>query len=72
MDNVAYGISTPSPEAVGSRENPVVFPWTEGLSEPSKNEFIVLPWNDLALIRKTVESHYKDLAGIITEPIYVQ
>ena len=69
---MAYGISTPSPEAVGSRENPVVFPWTKGLSEPSKNEFIVLPWNDLALIRKTVESQYKDLAGIITEPIYVQ
>src|SRR5690606_24866150 len=54
LDNVSWGISTPSEDALGSRENPNVYPWTEGLPEHSREEFIVLPWNDLPLLKKTV------------------
>ena len=69
MDNVCWGISTPSEEALGSRENPNVFPWTEGLPEGVENEFIVLPWNDLELVRKTVSERFEEIAAIITEPV---
>jgi glutamate-1-semialdehyde 2,1-aminomutase len=69
LDNVCWGISTPSEAALGSRENPNVFPWTEGLLEHSRDEFIILPWNDLALLKQTVAKHYKEIAAIITEPI---
>lgn len=69
LDNVAYGISAPSPDALGSREHPHVFPWTAGLSESSQDDFIILPWNDLALVRKTVRERYEEIAAIITEPI---
>ena len=69
LDNVSWGISTPSEEALGSRENPNVYPWTEGLPEHSKEEFIVLPWNDLPLLKKTVAERHKEIAAIITEPI---
>lgn len=69
LDNVAYGISAPSVDAVGDREQPNVFPWTAGLPDSSKEDFMVLPWNDLELVRKTVSERYSEIAAIITEPI---
>lgn len=69
LDNVAYGISAPSVEALGDREQPNVFPWTAGLSVSSAEDFMVLPWNDLDLVRRVVEERHEELAAIITEPI---
>ena len=69
LDNVAWGLSTPSLEALGERESPAVFPWTEGLPETSQNEFIILPWNDLALLEKTFAERYEEIAAVITEPV---
>ncbi|MCF0069518.1 aspartate aminotransferase family protein [Dyadobacter sp. CY261] len=69
MDNVCWAISTPSEEALGSREHPNVFPWTQGLPEGVENEFIVLPWNDLELVRKTISERGHEIAAIITEPV---
>ncbi|WP_273215080.1 aspartate aminotransferase family protein [Runella zeae] len=69
MDNVCWGISAPSIDALGSREHPNVFPWTKGLPERVEDEFIILPWNDLALVRSTVAEHYEEIAAIITEPV---
>lgn len=69
LDNVAWGISGASAEALGDRENPNVLPWTKGIAEGSDNEFITIPWNDLDLVKKTVEKHYLEIAAIITEPV---
>lgn len=69
LDNVAWGLSTPSAVALGSRETPETFPWSDGLAAGSRDEFIILPWNDLALVRQTVAEHGSDLAAIITEPV---
>lgn len=69
MDNVCWGISTPSPEALGDREEPEAFPWSEGLPAQTKDDFIILPWNDLALVKKTVAERFSEIAAIITEPI---
>ncbi|MGV3761317.1 aspartate aminotransferase family protein [Parapedobacter sp.] len=69
LDNVAWGISTPSAEALGSRDEPSVYPWSSGLATHSRDEFIVLPWNDLELVQKTVAAHHANLAAIITEPV---
>lgn len=69
LDNVCWGISTPSPDALGDRENPESFPWSQGLPSVSKDESVILPWNDLDLVRKTVASRYKEIAAIITEPV---
>lgn len=69
LDNVAYGISTPNLAALGSRRAPEVFPWSAGQSPNSRDEFIILPWNDLHLLQQTLELHHQDLAAIITEPI---
>ncbi len=69
LDNVAWGISTPSEDALGSREEPNVFPWSQGLSPLSREEFIILPWNDLGLVESTIARHGHEIAAIITEPI---
>ena len=69
LDNMCWGISAPSLEALGSREHPNVYPWSAGLPPHSRDESIVLPWNDLELLRKTVDQHHHDIAAIITEPI---
>jgi glutamate-1-semialdehyde 2,1-aminomutase len=69
LDNVCWGISAKSAEALGSREQPHAFPWTEGLPAGSGDECIVLPWNDLALLKKTIEKHHRELAAVITEPV---
>lgn len=69
LDNVCWGISAPSEDALGSREEPEVFPWSDGLAKNTRDEFIVIPWNDAALLKETIEKHHKELAAIITEPI---
>lgn len=69
MDNVCWGISAPSVEALGSREDPNIFPWTEGLPEHTNDQFITLPWNDLELVKQTISKRHKEIAAIITEPI---
>jgi len=69
LDNVAWGYAAPSVEALGAPENPNIFPWSEGLPENAKEEFIVLPWNDLELVKKTVALRGHEIAAIIMEPV---
>lgn len=69
LDNVAWGLSTPSAEQLGSREAPAVFPWTEGLPDSVQDDFIILPWNDLALLEKIIKEKHLEIAAVITEPI---
>ncbi len=69
LDNVAWGLSTPSIKHLGPREYPIAFPWTAGLPENVENDFIILPWNDLELLEKTIKERHSEIAAIITEPI---
>ena len=69
LDNVAWGISTPSIEQLGDECNPNVFPWSKGISLNSREEFLVLPWNNLKLLEETFALHHQDIAAIITEPV---
>jgi glutamate-1-semialdehyde 2,1-aminomutase len=69
FDNMAYGIGAGSLAALGNRDTPIPLPWTEGLPDGARDEFILLPWNDLTLVEREVERHHDELAAIITEPI---
>src|SRR5690606_33607813 len=44
-------------------------PWTQGLPASATDEFIVLPWNDLAVVEHTLAKHQAEIAAIITEPV---
>jgi glutamate-1-semialdehyde 2,1-aminomutase len=69
LDNVAWGIASPDEEALGERTHPNQVPWSEGLSEQSREESILLPWNDIKLLEQTVAERHNEIAAIITEPI---
>ncbi|MBL7734218.1 MAG: aspartate aminotransferase family protein [Chitinophagaceae bacterium] len=69
MDNVCWGLSAPSADALGSREDPAVFPWSGGISENSRDDFMVLPWNDADLLSAIMAKRYPEIAAIIMEPV---
>lgn len=69
LDNVAWGISSPGLDALGNEDQPNCYPWSKGISPNSREEFIILPWNNLALLEQTVAQYKNELAAIITEPI---
>ncbi len=68
-DNVASGVAAADEAALGSRENPNLIPWTEGLPARVAEETLVLPWNDLALLEQTLSDRHEELAAVITEPV---
>lgn len=69
LDNVAWGLGHPIGADLGQRNDPQVYPWSEGLSEASRKEFLVIPWNDEKLLEETIERYKDQLAAVITEPI---
>ena len=69
FDNVAVGVAGASEEQLGPREHPTPVRWTAGLPDHIEAEFLILPWNDLALVEQTLEANWRDIAAIITEPV---
>ncbi len=69
LDNVAIGIAAPSEEALGTREHPNQIRWSAGLPAHIEDESLLLPWNDLALVERTLEAHHHEIAAIITETV---
>jgi glutamate-1-semialdehyde 2,1-aminomutase len=69
FDNVAWSIAGPSVEAMGDYEAPTPLAWTQGLPARATDEFIVLPWNDLELVERTLAARHAEIAAIITEPV---
>lgn len=69
LDNVSWGISAPDVAALGSRDHPDCFPWSEGLPGNSRDQFLIIPWNDAALLEKTIKENASALAAVITEPV---
>ena len=67
-DDVLYSVG-PSLEEAGPYESPVPVPGSAGQSRGSLEDVIVLPWNDLDLLTKTVDRYGADVAAIIMEPI---
>lgn len=68
LDNVSWGL-TLDEKRMGPRENAEALPWSEGLPSNTKDDFIIIPWNDLELLKATMAEHHEDIAAIITEPI---
>ena len=69
FDNVSFSVSSPNLESLGERDSPNSLPWSEGLPEFASEESIVLPWNDLALVERTLAKRHGEIAAILTEPV---
>ncbi len=66
---MSWGISAPDVTAAGSRNAPQAHAWSAGLPAGARDEFIILPWNDLPLLQATLAEHHGEIAAIITEPV---
>ena len=68
MDNVLYSHGHPL-ELAGPYDAPTPVPGSNGIAASSTDDIIVLPWNNIEILRKTVAQHHEDIAAIITEPV---
>jgi glutamate-1-semialdehyde 2,1-aminomutase len=56
-------------EFAGRRIAPRPIPNSNGIPEVLGETLIVLPWNDVGLLGKTIRAHKDEIACVITEPI---
>ena len=64
FDNVSFSVNPPAASPVGE---PV--PWGGGIPEAVRDDVIVLPWNDLEAVERTLSERGGEIGAIITEPI---
>jgi glutamate-1-semialdehyde 2,1-aminomutase len=55
--------------ALGLRSDPVKVPDSSGLNRSALDDTLVVPWNDLPALQRTIENHPGQIAAIITEGI---
>ncbi|MCB9781343.1 MAG: aspartate aminotransferase family protein [Candidatus Omnitrophica bacterium] len=67
FDNIAWNFA---PKVDGEpRYLPKKQPTTQGQPEEDGANILVLPWNDLELVKKLFDEHGSEIAGVITEPV---
>ncbi len=67
-DNVLISVAPPLDKA-GPRSHPNVLPGTPGQTASSLEDFVVLPWNDLALVEQLFANMGEQIAAIMSEPM---
>jgi glutamate-1-semialdehyde 2,1-aminomutase len=68
-DDLLVSSNVLPPAALGLRTDPVKVPDSSGLNRTALDDTIVVPWNDLDLLRRAIENHPGQIAAIITEGI---
>src|SRR5579884_4081613 len=53
----------------GSEENPNKVPGSLGIPKATSETVIILPWNNLDLLERTIKKHAHEIAAVITEPV---
>lgn len=59
----------PPLEVAGRRNAPRAIPNSNGIPDVLGETLLVLPWNDVDLLEKTILAHKHEIACVITEPI---
>jgi len=67
-DQVSVSVRV-NPAKAGERSHPNAMPATEGLGEGTLDQVVVIPFNETAIARETLEAHKDDLAAVIIEPM---
>ena len=68
-DSVSFNTTLADASAAGERESPERVAMSLGMPESVAADVIVLPWNDLEVVRDALETQDHDVAAILTEPI---
>ena len=68
-DDVLVSSNVMPVAALGLRSDPVKIPDSSGLNRKALADTIVVPWNDVELLRRAVENNPGQIAAIITEGV---
>jgi glutamate-1-semialdehyde 2,1-aminomutase len=68
-DDLLVSSNVLPPAALGLRTDPVRIPDSSGLNRTALDDTIVVPWNDLELLKRAVENYPGQIAAIITEGV---
>jgi glutamate-1-semialdehyde 2,1-aminomutase len=68
FDNVLVSTS-PSLEQAGPYDSPIALPGSRGQLTSAFQDVIVLPWNDLDVLERAIQSNPEKIAAVIMEPV---
>jgi glutamate-1-semialdehyde 2,1-aminomutase len=68
LDNILYSLA-PAPDRAGDARHPAVLPESPGQFSGSDSHVVVLPWNDLQVVKEYLDQYSDEVAAIITEPV---
>lgn len=68
LDNILYSLS-PDPLRAGDELHPATLPESPGQFTGADSHVVVLPWNNISVLRQYLEEHAEQVAAIITEPV---
>ena len=68
-DELSISVKPMSLKSMGPRNKPWKCLESAGQLEGSTNEIIVLPWNDIEILEKTIKRYKHEIAAVITEPV---
>ncbi|MBW2410252.1 MAG: aspartate aminotransferase family protein [Deltaproteobacteria bacterium] len=68
-DEAMFSNAPASLDIMGPRNRPWKVPGSFGQRPAAGEDIFVLPWNDLELLKETIQRHSHDIAAIIMEPV---
>ena len=68
LDSVFYS-HAPSLEDAGDYNSPSPVPSSAGIAQGTADDLLILPWNNIEVLKTCLDGHHNDVAAIITEPI---
>jgi glutamate-1-semialdehyde 2,1-aminomutase len=66
-DSLMFSVG-PDPDLIGPRDHPVTVPQAEGIPDAFAKLVRVVPFNDLAEVKRALDEHRGNVAGMIVEP----
>ena len=69
FSDAVYWSKHPPLETAGTDEFPVPIPQGPGLPGGVEDSLLILPWNNIAVLRAAIERHGSEIAAVITEPV---
>jgi glutamate-1-semialdehyde 2,1-aminomutase len=71
IDSVFFSFHPDEGEDLGTRDapKPVIHSYSKGIAPNVLDNAVVLPWNDVESVKRTLEAHKGEIAAILTEPI---
>ena len=69
FSDVVYWSKHPDPDTSGPDNAPRAIPQGPGMPDGISHDLIILPWNDIEVLRAVIEREGDNIAAVLTEPV---